>query len=470
MMTKFPKVAMTRYSDDSDFIDPRALSRGDGYSDYSNSSAQFADYRMPGAGRIPSSQTVGYRDSFDGGNLVNNMIDGVAYGALRGSIRNQQLALSMEMNDGYSNYGNYSRPTWDGGMAWNGNGRGGHHYRDSQMRHAYEQEMQQELYYRNTIPRYRYPDYDQDPGWNLPSRRPIYRDPGFARGYDDDYPMEPNYNLRRVPNSGRDYQRNFEPGFQIYDDVMNGRQSRQYRPIEEDDRRVVVEQGNDYWDDVPVRGRQRQDDRDCPPQRFDESDQRANSGTYDQAVYNHLLEQAKALSGHNIQEFDKSVPIRLGCARAVSLLVNKGYGFDVKDQSIANLEQTLRKKGFTQVDIKDMQPGDVICGYREAGDYPHGAVYMGNGQIFNNDSDDGIMEIQSIAKYNKSEFKRFVVLHRPDSVPAVARNQYSENTRTGSVASSDSGSDTSYNEDSDSNYSTTTAAAGSDEYWDNRKS
>jgi len=461
MMTKFPKVAMTRFSDDSDFIDPRVLNQGDGYSDYNSSSAQFADYRMPGAGRVPSYQTVGYRDARDdfGGNLVNNMIDGVAYGALNSSIRNQQMALSMEMNGGYRNY---THQTWDGGTAWDGNGRGGHRYRDP--RREYEQELQADLYYRNATPRYRYNDYDQDNGWNLPSRRPIYRDRNYGRGYDDDYAMEPNYNLRRVPDSGRDYQRNFEPGFQVYDEVMNGRQPRQYRELPE--QRVAV-QGDDYWDEVPVSGRQRQAERDCPPKRFDDSDSAGVSGNYDQAVYNHLLEQAKALSGHNIQEFDRSVPIRLGCARAVSLLVNKGYGFDVKDQAIANLEKNLRSKGFTEVSIKDMKPGDVICGYREAGDYPHGAVYMGNGQIFNNDSDDGIMEIQSIAKYNKSEFKRFVILHRPDSVPAVSRERFAQNTRTASA--SDSGSDAGYDQD-DSNYSTNTAAADGDEYWENRQS
>jgi hypothetical protein len=110
------------------------------------------------------------------------------------------------------------------------------------------------------------------------------------------------------------------------------------------------------------------------------------------------------------------------------LLVNKGYGFPVTDQSIGNLEHTLRKDGFTEVPIKDMKPGDVICGYRAPGDYPHGAVYMGKGQIFNNDSDAGVMEIQSIAKYNKSDFKRFVILRRPGSVPAVAGDAPADRT------------------------------------------
>ncbi len=145
----------------------------------------------------------------------------------------------------------------------------------------------------------------------------------------------------------------------------------------------------------------------------------ANWNQYDFAVYKHLNDQAKALVGHSIQEFDKNIPVRLGCARAISLLVNQGYGFNTTDSSVRNLEQDLRKNGFTQVSIKDMQPGDVICGYRAKGDYPHGALYLGNGQIFNNDSNSGVMQIQSIAKLNNSSFKNFVVLRRPATVPAV---------------------------------------------------
>jgi hypothetical protein len=149
----------------------------------------------------------------------------------------------------------------------------------------------------------------------------------------------------------------------------------------------------------------------------------ANWNQYDFAVYKHLTDQAQALVGHSIHEVDPNIPVRLGCARAVSLLVNKGYGFPVTDQSIANLEQTLRKDGFTQVPIDQMQPGDVICGYRAKGDYPHGAVYLGNGKIFNNDSDSGVMQIQSIKKYNNSSFKHFVILRRPATVPAVGSDQ-----------------------------------------------
>ncbi|MBS1994111.1 MAG: hypothetical protein JSS83_26555 [Cyanobacteria bacterium SZAS LIN-3] len=410
---------MTRYSDDSDFIDPRALSQGDGYgSSYSANQAQFDDYRMAPPGRVPSYQTVGY---VDGGNVGDRLMyaaaNGFAHGTLAQSIRNQQMALSMETYGAYPQ--NYSHRTWDGGTAWDGNQGGGRYYRDMQMRRMYEQEAQRELYYRNTTPRFRNYD-DMDQSWYLPSRNRSYRP---VNGYDPDYDQgyAPRYqrNYRPLPDDGYDYQA--RPQYRPVPQVRE----RSYPPVNSQEYTQST-RGGDYWDDVPVRSRQPEQRQ---TERFDQaprSEHRIAGSAYDQAVYDNLYAQAEALSGHSIQEFDRSVPVRLGCARAVSLLVNKGYGFPVTDQSIRNLEQTLRKNGFTEVSIKDMKPGDVICGYREAGDYPHGAVYMGNGQIFNNDSDDGVMEIQSIAKYNKSEFKHFVILRRPETVPAVARNDYSD--------------------------------------------
>jgi cell wall-associated NlpC family hydrolase len=66
-----------------------------------------------------------------------------------------------------------------------------------------------------------------------------------------------------------------------------------------------------------------------------------------------------------------------------------------------------------------MKPGDLVLGYREENDYPHAAVYLGNGKMFNNDSNLGTMAIQSMTKFNSPEFKRFVILRRPETVPAI---------------------------------------------------
>jgi hypothetical protein len=141
---------------------------------------------------------------------------------------------------------------------------------------------------------------------------------------------------------------------------------------------------------------------------------------YDAAVFERLSTTVNSLVGHKITEYDHRVSTDLGCARAVSLAVKYGYGYsDVDDMSVAHLEKNLRQKGFQDVTVNQIKPGDVILGFREEGDYPHAGVYMGNGYIFNNDSSSEAMQIQSAEKYNSAEFKRFVILRRPAVVPGV---------------------------------------------------
>jgi len=382
-------------------------------------------------------------------------------------------------NNGNSNGNNFNVGV---GASWQGNqgGQGGQdwYYRQMELRReeqAYQwqqQQLQASLYYGATTPYYgsNYSSYDNGSDYWDPNQQSAYQpvpsyqsdtgyvDPRYANGGNPGATyLDPRYANTQVdngyagalvpPGSYADQSQGqvqgqgqgdyvpTRPVVQTANGVVpaaySGADSQVYRGNGRGARQVASV-ADDYEEssyDGPPQGAVSDQGRGHSGERFGRSD-RANSGTwnqYDFAVYDHLKEQAQALVGHCIQEYDKSVPIRLGCARAVSLLVNHGYGFPVTDQSIGNLEQTLRKDGFTQVAIKDMMPGDVICGYRAPGDYPHGAVYMGNGKIFNNDSDDGIMEIQSIAKYNKSDFKRFVVLRRPADVPAVARGSSNGN-------------------------------------------
>jgi len=142
---------------------------------------------------------------------------------------------------------------------------------------------------------------------------------------------------------------------------------------------------------------------------------------YDWAVYTKLCDTAKGLIGKHTTEFDNRLPSdRLGCVKAVSLLVDKGLGYNTNDVNTRTFEKDLRNKGFSEVAVSDIKPGDVILGYRAGGDYSHSALYMGNGKIFNNDSDLGTMAIQSIDKFNSTEYKRFVILRHPPEVPAVA--------------------------------------------------
>jgi len=142
---------------------------------------------------------------------------------------------------------------------------------------------------------------------------------------------------------------------------------------------------------------------------------------YDWAVYQKLCQTAEGLVGKHTTAYDKRLPTdRLGCVKAASLLLDQGYGLNTNEINTRQFEKELREdNGFTEVAIADLKPGDVILGYRAGGDHSHAAVYMGNGKIFNNDSDLGTMAIQSVDKFNSTEFKRITILRRPAKVPSV---------------------------------------------------
>jgi hypothetical protein len=142
---------------------------------------------------------------------------------------------------------------------------------------------------------------------------------------------------------------------------------------------------------------------------------------YDWAVYQKLCQTAEGLVGKHTTAYDKRLPTdRLGCVKAASLLLDQGYGLNTNEINTRQFEKELREdNGFTEVAIADLKPGDVILGYRGGGDHSHAAVYMGNGKIFNNDSDLGTMAIQSVEKFNSTEFQRITILRRPARVPSV---------------------------------------------------
>lgn len=142
---------------------------------------------------------------------------------------------------------------------------------------------------------------------------------------------------------------------------------------------------------------------------------------YDFAAFRSLNQATSRLEGRSIREFDRNIDPDVGCARSVSQALSDAYGYNIREVNVRKLEGTLRGLGFTEVSTRDIKPSDVILAYRASTDYSHSAIYMGNGQIFNNDSELGIMRRQSIDKFNSAEFKRFVILRRPPEVPALLR-------------------------------------------------
>lgn len=116
-----------------------------------------------------------------------------------------------------------------------------------------------------------------------------------------------------------------------------------------------------------------------------------------------LNESINYYLGKKVSRFDRTVPDELGCARAVALALEKAYGIDIRSQGTDNLDQTLRKYGWTEVDSRGIKSGDVIIG-RRANRPGHAAIYVGGNEIFNNDSNAKQMQIDSLDKFRSPEF------------------------------------------------------------------
>lgn len=216
--------------------------------------------------------------------------------------------------------------------------------------------------------------------------------------YDPGFDPRPGFDDRNYPQQ-LVYRR--QPGVVSYDREIDRGWDYDYDPAVQVEREPRVTR--EYQQERPTRS--------LPAQAM---------GDYDWQAYNKLAETAQRLEGQSITDYDSRVTKRLGCCRAVSLLIHDAWGIDTTDINVRQMEKHLRgSEGFVPVEIKDMKPGDLVLAYREENDYPHAAVYLGNGKMFNNDSNLGTMAIQSMDKFNSPEFKRFVILRRPETVPAI---------------------------------------------------
>lgn len=268
--------------------------------------------------------------------------------------------------------------------------------------------------------------------WRQPNRNGITADGGYDPQFDFEdraYPVS-----RGVQNfqNNQDFQnyRDFQPGFQ---QAYN----RDY--IDAGDNEGPLELRNAQYIDRSDAGYPRDAGYQTVQYRGDSRDQvqRQQSGSADWsdnqlAAYRSLVNVTNNLDQRSLREFDPNIDPDVGCARAVSLAVSQAYGISVNEVNVNRLESRLRGLGFQEVNsTRDIKPGDVILAYRPNQDYSHSAIYMGNGMIFNNDSETQVMRQQSINKFNSAEFNKFVVLRRPDTplgtgseaAPAVRRTE-----------------------------------------------
>lgn len=246
--------------------------------------------------------------------------------------------------------------------------------------------------------------------WRQPNRNGITADGGYDPQFDfEDRAYPVSRGVQSFQNN-----RDFQPGYQQaygYDFVDAGDN---LGPLDLRTAQYVDQSDSGYQRDSGYQKIQYRGDSGDRVQR-----QQDGSGDWSDnqlAAYRSLVKVTNNLDQRSLKEFDPSIDPDVGCARAVSLAVSQAYGINVNEVNVNRLETRLRGLGFQEVNsTRDIKPGDVILAYRPNQDYSHSAIYMGNGMIFNNDSETQLMRQQSINKFNSAEFNKFVVLRRPDT-------------------------------------------------------
>lgn len=172
--------------------------------------------------------------------------------------------------------------------------------------------------------------------------------------------------------------------------------------------------GNNQWEydrrrEEMVRRRTNKEPR--PSDRTARGPRRGEDSPTSPEAFQRLQQVTQQLEGRVITEFDHTVPSDLGCARAISLALSNTYGIRTVDQSTAALEQHLPQWGFVEVPWEERRAGDVMVAHRDQGRKSHAAIYMGDGQIFNNSSPKGYMTTESEAKLYNPEY-RYIKVYR----------------------------------------------------------
>lgn len=270
---------------------------------------------------------------------------------------------------------------------------------------------------RDTRDSYRYYDpgqYDPRTGRDYRNDNPSYRDgrggyiqqqdgrpyrrpePGWRQHVDGRY-SDP-FGLNRDNGSGRD-------------DYYYQEQQRYY---EEQQRRAYEEQVRRYYEqqryELPQSDYQRY--RDDFRNRNQGRDRFSNTGYENNLYSQRTRDMVYSMLGRSIRQYDPSIPERLGCARFVSVALNRATGLNIHDANVNGLERSLINNGFVAVPLSQARAGDVIIAKRGAGKHGHAAIYMGDGKIANNSSSSRVIKIDSVNKFNNRSYVS-AVAYRP---------------------------------------------------------
>lgn len=144
--------------------------------------------------------------------------------------------------------------------------------------------------------------------------------------------------------------------------------------------------------------------------------------------------------GQKVTDLEPGINPRLGCAIAVSSALHAQDSRVATTDNVDRLKDELVKLGYKMSVFKpgelkesDLQTDDVIVGYREENigrrhDHMprHAAIYTGNGKVYQNDSNTGIIGQGDLQQFNvglfdkaghfdANGFERVIVLRRPAS-------------------------------------------------------
>lgn len=92
---------------------------------------------------------------------------------------------------------------------------------------------------------------------------------------------------------------------------------------------------------------------------------------------------------------------RLGCTVAVSQVLSEIDPEITVTSNNRALARDLEAHGYERVPLAEIKPGDVIIGKRPDGMPGHSAIYMGDGKVFNNNSNSEQMQIDGVEKFSQ---------------------------------------------------------------------
>ncbi len=145
---------------------------------------------------------------------------------------------------------------------------------------------------------------------------------------------------------------------------------------------------------------------DAPPRAADVPPVPAKPATPDQP--GDIQGEIQKNVGKSVIELEPGINPRLGCARMASHILHEADPSFPETNNSAEFRRLLKEHGYEEVTVKpgdqalaQGQAGDVIIGRRPDGMPSHAAISMGDGKVFNNNSDSGKGQVDSIDQFNQ---------------------------------------------------------------------